>query len=55
MGVRKTTKQAHEAAATATNPATVCSCGTVRTPGLQHTKGDTGPVAKGLGAEWCNK
>jgi hypothetical protein len=55
MGVRKTTKQAREAAASATNPATRCTCGTVRTPGTQHTAGDTGPVAKGLGSKWCAK
>lgn len=52
---RQTTKAAREAAATATNPATQCECGTVRTPGTQHTKGDTGPEPKGLGSAWCSK
>lgn len=52
---RRTTEQAREAAATATNPATECSCGTIRTPGTQHTKGDTGPEPKGLGSAWCSK
>lgn len=52
---RRTTRAAQAAAATATNPATQCTCGTIRTPGVQHTKGDTGPMPKGLGAAWCNK
>lgn len=52
---RKTTKAARDAAANATNPATQCECGTIRTPGTQHTKGDTGPAPKGLGSTWCSK
>jgi hypothetical protein len=36
------------------NPATKCACGTMRTPGQPHTKGDTGPAPKGIGAQTCN-
>lgn len=37
------------------NPATQCECGTMRTPGQPHTKGDTGPAPKGVGAPQCSK
>lgn len=49
------TDKARRAAEKATNPATVCECGTVRTPGTQHIKGDTGPTPKPLGSAWCSK
>lgn len=50
------TERAREAQRTATNPATCCpACGTVRTPGVTHTKGDTGPEPKGMLSEWCSK
>lgn len=36
--------------------ATECVCGTWRTPGVTHAKGDTGPDPKNtIGAEWCSK
>jgi len=37
------------------NPATVCACGTLRTPGVTHVKGDTGPVSPGLAAPQCGR
>lgn len=59
MSVRKTSRQANEAldnqrAAGTHKPASECGCGTWRTPGQQHAKGDTGPVAKGATAPQCN-
>lgn len=36
------------------NPATECACGTWRTPGMSHTKGDTGP-APSHKIEWCTR
>lgn len=58
--VRRTSKAANEAlaqqqAAGTHNPATQCSCGTMRTPGQTHTKGDTGVLPKGVTAPTCNK
>lgn len=35
-------------------PASACSCGTWRTPGQTHTKGDVGAVSKGAAAPQCN-
>lgn len=37
-------------------PASQCVCGTWRTPGTTHTKGDTGPTPlPPIGSEWCSK
>lgn len=37
-------------------PASQCVCGTWRTPGVTHTKGDTGPEPKPpINSEWCSK
>lgn len=55
MSKKITTGQARQADREATNRATQCTCGTTRTPGMQHTKGDTGPEPKGMMSEWCNK
>jgi hypothetical protein len=35
-------------------PASQCSCGTWRTPGQTHTKGDVGPDSKGI-APQCSQ
>lgn len=58
--VRKTSQQANAALAQqqatgSHNPATRCACGTLRTPGQTHTKGDTGILPKGVGAPTCSK
>lgn len=34
---------------------TQCACGTFRTPGMTHKRGDTGPDPKGLAAPGCNR
>lgn len=58
--VRRDTTRAQQALAdqqrTGThNPATACACGTLRTPGQTHTKGDTGPAPKGVSAPMCSQ
>jgi hypothetical protein len=35
--------------------ATQCACGTWRTPGQTHTKGDTGLLPKGATAPQCSR
>ena len=36
--------------------ATKCECGTWRTPGLTHSKGDTGVTPNPpISSEWCSK
>ena len=44
----------HQQAAGTHNPATQCVCGTWRTPGVSHTKDDTGPTPSHA-VEWCSK
>lgn len=46
---------ARQQAAGTHNPASTCDCGTWRTPGQTHAKGDAGPVAKGASASTCSK
>lgn len=58
--VRRTSREANEElarqqAAGTHNPATRCECGTMRTPGQTHTKGDTGILPKGVTAPTCSK
>lgn len=57
--VRKTSGEArNEIAKRAVNQqptATQCSCGTWRTPGVNHKKNDTGETPLGADAEWCQK
>lgn len=59
MSVRKTSRQANQRLADQQDagthkPASECACGTWRTPGQTHAKGDTGPTPKGVTAPQCN-